>query len=75
MAFTSGAFGGFFYYCFAYGIAVALVHASARRARIDLEFGLRDIAAGTGFNTDQMELAEDFRKAAMTWEDRWFTPR
>lgn len=61
-------------YILFYSGAMLAVRLFARRASIDLQFGLRDIAAGAGYDTDQRELAEDFRRAAMTWEDRWFTP-
>lgn len=70
-----GAFSGWSLYFLGYGAAMMVVRISARRARLDLEFGLPEIAAGVGFDTDQKELAEDFRRAAMTWEDRWFNRR
>jgi ABC-type transport system involved in cytochrome c biogenesis permease component len=69
-------FAGFYFcYLLCYGIALWLAGWQARRARIDLQFGLRDLAAGLGYDTNERELAEDFRKAAMTWEDRWFNRR
>ncbi len=70
-----GNFGLILSYCLFYFLAMSVVYVSAKRARLDLEHGLRDIAAGLGFDTDQRELAEDFRRAAMTWEDRWFNRR
>ena len=70
-----GAFSAAFSYGVFYFLAMSIVYVSAKRARLDLEHGLRDIAAGVGFDTDQRELAEDYRRAAMTWEDRWFNRR
>lgn len=56
-------------------LGIAVIRSAARRASLDLEYGLRDIAAGLYFDTNKRELAEAFRSAAMTWEDRWFNRR
>ncbi len=70
---SEGAF--IFMYLLVYGICLLISAWHARRAQIDLDHGLREIAAGLNFDTNERELAEDFRKAAMTWEDRWFNRR
>lgn len=38
---------------------------TGKRARIDLEYGFLQLAAGLPFDTDEWELREDFRRAAM----------
>ncbi|MFM8360044.1 MAG: hypothetical protein ACKOET_15975, partial [Verrucomicrobiota bacterium] len=38
---------------------------AGKRARIDLEYGFLPLAAGLPFDTDEWELRDDFRRAAM----------
>lgn len=46
-------------------VASAYLHQRARRrARIDVEYGFLNIAAGLGFDTDEWELRDSFRRAA-----------